>query len=96
VTGSIAVRGGDSTTLTVTYLVPDAVRTVEGARQVALRVLPQPTMAGVHFQIRVVLPDGSTFLSASPGLKRRGATAVFAGVREGPADLELRFGLDQA
>jgi hypothetical protein len=96
VTGSIAVRGGDSTTLTVTYLVPDAVRTVEGARQVALRVLPQPTMAGVLFQIRVVLPDGSTFLSASPGLKRRGATAVFAGVREGPADLELRFGLDQA
>jgi hypothetical protein len=96
VTGSIAVRGGDSTTLTVTYLVPDAVRTVEGARQVALRVLPQPTMAGVLFQIRVVLPDGSTFLSASPGLKRRGATAVFAGVREGPADLEIRFGLDQA
>jgi hypothetical protein len=96
VTGSIAVRGGESTTLTVTYLVPDAVRTVEGARQVALRVLPQPTMAGVLFQIEVVLPDGSTFVSASPGLKRRGATAVFAGIREGAADLELRFGLGQA
>jgi hypothetical protein len=96
VTGSIAVRGGDSTTLTVTYVVPDAVRTVEGARQVALRVLPQPTMAGVLFQIRVVLPEGSTFLSASPGLKRRGATADFAGVREGAADFELRFGLGRA
>ena len=96
VTGSVAVRGGESTTLTVTYLVPDAVRTVEGARQVALRVVPQPTMAGVLFQIRVVLPDGSTFVSASPGLKRRGATAVFAGVREGAVDLELRFGLGQA
>jgi Protein of unknown function (DUF4012) len=92
VTGSIAVRGGDSTTLTVTYQVPDAVRTVDGAKEVALRVMPQPTLAGVRFQIRVVLPDGSTIVSASPGLQRRGDTAVFSGVRDGAVDLSLRFG----
>jgi hypothetical protein len=96
VTGSIAVRGGESTTLTVTYLVPDAVRTVDGADEVALRVMPQPTLAGVRFQIRVALPDGSTIVSASPELERRGETAIFSGVRGGPVDLELRFGVGQA
>ncbi|MDP9118843.1 MAG: DUF4012 domain-containing protein, partial [Actinomycetota bacterium] len=96
VTGSVAVRGGDSTTLTVTYLVPDAVRTVDGAREVALRVIPQPTLAGVRFQIRVVLPDGSTIKSASPGLQRQGDTAVFSGVQDATMDLELRFAVGQA
>jgi hypothetical protein len=91
VTGSIAVRGGEATTLTVSYLVPDAVRTVDGAKQVALRLIPQPTMAGVRIQIRVVLPDGSTIMSASPELQRRGDAAVFSAVQRGPVDLELRF-----
>lgn len=95
VTGSVSVRGGDSTTLTVTYLVPDAVRTVDGAREVALRVVPQPTLAGVRFQIRIVLPDGSTIVSTSPGLQRRGDTAVFSGVQEATTDLALRFGVGQ-
>ncbi len=95
VTGSIAVRGGDSTTLTVTYLVPDAVRTVDGAREVALRVVPQPTLAGVRFQIRIVLPDGSTIVSTSPGLQRRGDSAVFSGVQDATTDLALRFGVGQ-
>ena len=95
VTGSVAVRGGDSTTLTVTYLVPDAVRTVDGAREVALRVVPQPTLAGVRFQIRIVLPDGSTIVSTSPGLQRRGDTAVFSGVQDATTDLALRFGVGQ-
>jgi hypothetical protein len=91
VTGSIAVRGGEATTLTVSYLVPDAVRTIDGAKQVALRLIPQPTMAGVRIQIRVVLPDGSTIMSASPELQRRGDAAVFSAVQRGPVDLELRF-----
>lgn len=95
VTGSVAVRGGDSTTLTVTYLVPDAVRTVDGAREVALRVMPQPTLAGVRFQIRIVLPDGSTIVSTSPGLQRRGDTATFSGVQDATTDLALRFGVGQ-
>ena len=95
VTGSVAVRGGDSTTLTVTYLVPDAVRTVDGAREVALRVMPQPTLAGVRFQIRIVLPDGSTIVSTSPGLQRRGDTAIFSGVQDATTDLALRFGVGQ-
>jgi hypothetical protein len=92
VAGSIAVRGGESTTLTVSYEVPDAVRTVDSAEEIALRVTPQPSMAGTRFQVRIVLPDGSTILSASPGLERRGGAAVFSGVREGALDLTLRFG----
>jgi Protein of unknown function (DUF4012) len=91
VTGSVAVRGGESTTLTVSYRIPNAVRTVDGVGQVALRILPQPTMAGVRYQIRVVLPDGSTVVSASPGFERRGGAAVFAGVRGGPFELQLGF-----
>jgi hypothetical protein len=92
VTGSIAVRGGGSTSLTVTYRVPDVVRTVDGAKRIALRVVPQPTLAGVRYELRVALPDGSTILSASPGVKRRGDTATFSGVRGGAVDLEVRFG----
>jgi len=92
VTGSIVVRGGDSATLTVSYVVPDVVRTIDGVNQVVLRVLPQPTLDGVRFQIRLVLPEGASIVSASPGLERRGSSALFSGIRGGPADLELRFG----
>jgi hypothetical protein len=92
VTGSIAVRGGESTTLTVSYEVPDAVRTVDRVKEIALRVMPQPSMAGMRFQVRIVLPDGSTIVSASPGLEGRGGTAVFSAVRRGTLDLTLRFG----
>ena len=94
VTGSITVRGGDSATLTVTYVVPDVVRTVEGSKQLALRVLPQPTLHGVRYQLRLVLPDGSSVLSASPDLDERASGATFSGVRGGPVDLVLRFGAD--
>jgi len=96
VTGSIAVRGGDSETLSVSYLVPDVVRTVDGVDRVVLRVLPQPTLSGVRFQIRLVLPDGSSILSTSPGLEGRGSTATFSAVRGGAIELELRFGPDDA
>jgi len=95
VTGSIAVRGGGSTSLTVGYVVPDAVRTVNGAKEVTLRVVPQPTMAGIRYEIRVSLPDGSTILSASAAMDRRGDAAAFSGVLEGSLDLDLRFGLGQ-
>ena len=92
VTGSIEVRGGGSTSLTVSYSVPDVVRTVDGAKEVVLRVVPQPTLSGVRYQLRIALPEGSIILSASPGLEGRGDTATFSGVRGGIVDLELRFG----
>ena len=92
VTGSILVRGGESATLTVTYDVPDAVRTVDGLEQLMLRVLPQPTLSGMRFQLGIVLPEGSNVVSTSPGLERRTDGATFSGVRGGPVDLELRFG----
>jgi hypothetical protein len=96
VTGSIAVRGGESTSLTVTYVVPDVVRTVEGAKAIVHRILPQPTLEGVRYQLRIAMPDGSTIVSASPGLERRGDTATFSGVRGGAVDLEIRFGGGQS
>jgi hypothetical protein len=96
VTGSIIVRGGDSETLTVSYVVPDVVRTVDGVNQVVLRVLPQPTIDGVTFQVRVVLPDGASIVSASPGLETRGNAALLSGVRGAPTDLELRFGAGES
>jgi hypothetical protein len=92
VSGSIAVRGGESTSLTVTYVVPGVVRTVEGVKEIVLRIVPQPTLAGVRYQLNVALPDGSIIVSASPGLERRGDSATFSGVRGGPVDLEIRFG----
>ena len=95
VTGSILVRGGESATLTVTYDVPDAVRTVDGVTQLMLRVLPQPTLSGVRFQLRIVLPEGSNIVSASRGLVTGAGAATFSGVRGGSVDLELRFGPDE-
>lgn len=91
VTGSILVRGGESATLTVTYDVPDAVRTVDGLEQLMLRVLPQPTLSGMRFQLGIVLPEGSNVVSTSPGLEGRTDGATFSGVRGGSVDLELRF-----
>jgi hypothetical protein len=96
VTGSIAVRGGESTSLTVAYVVPDAVRTVNGVKEITLRLVPQPTMAGIRYEIRVSLPERSTILSASPQLVRRGDAAVFSGAQGGAMDLDLRFGLGQS
>jgi hypothetical protein len=96
ITGSIVVRGGGSETLTVTYVVPDLVQSVEGGKRIVLRVLPQPTLDGVRFQLRIVLPDGSSILSASPELVGRASAATFSGVRGGPFDLVLRFGASES
>jgi hypothetical protein len=91
VAGSVAIAGGGSTTLTVTYAIDEAVRVVGDVRELRLRVLPQPTLAGVEHVVRVSLPEGWTIVSASPQFDRRGDTATFSGVRSGPADLEMRF-----
>jgi hypothetical protein len=91
VTGSIAVRGHGSSTLTVTYVVDDLVRRVDGANQIMMRLLPQPTIRGIRYEVKLRLPDGSTIVSSSHGLERRGATATLSGVRGGPVDLEVRF-----
>jgi hypothetical protein len=95
VSGSISVRGGESATLTVSYVVPGVVQTVDGSKQLTLRVLPQPTMHGVRFQLRVVLPEGSSIHSTSPGLVGRTSDATFSAVRGGPVDLVLEFGAEE-
>jgi hypothetical protein len=95
VTGSISVRGGDSATLTVSYVVPGVVQTIEGSNQLTLKVRPQPTVDGVRFQLRVVLPEGSSIHSASRGFAGRAGTATFSAVRGGPVDLVLRFGAEE-
>ena len=94
VSGSISVRGGESATLTVSYVVPGVVQTVDGSKQLTLRILPQPTMNGVRFQLRVVLPEGSSIHSTSPGLVGRTGDATFSAVRGGPVDLVLEFGAE--
>lgn len=93
ITGTVTVRAGGSTTLTATYNVDQAVRIVDGERQVDLRVIPQPTVEGVRYELRVALPDGSTILDASSSFDRRGDTATFSRVQSGPVDLRVRFAL---
>ena len=55
------------------------------------------TMAGIRYEIRVSLPDGSTIVSASAAMesarRRRG---VLRRARRTAADLDLRFGLGQS
>jgi hypothetical protein len=91
VTGSLAVRGGASTTFTVTYVVDGLVRRIGGLNEFVVRLLPQPTVTGVRYQVRIELPDGSRIESASRELERRGTAAVFSGTRAGELDLELRY-----
>jgi hypothetical protein len=91
VTGSIDVRAGASSTLTVTYVVEDAARRMDGTKGIVVRLVPQPTLGGVRYQVRIELPDDSTIVSASPELERRGGTAVFSGVRAGSVDLDVRY-----
>lgn len=91
VTGSIEIAGGGSTTLTVTYAVDDVVRVDGDEREVLVRLLPQPTVAGVDHVVRIAIPDGSAIVSASPQFERRSAVVTFSGVRSAPLDLALRF-----
>ena len=91
VAGSVAIAAGGSTTLTVTYAVDDVVRTVGDARELQLRVLPQPTLAGVEHAVVIRFPEGWTILSASPQFDRRADRVSFSEVDSGPVDLSLRF-----
>jgi hypothetical protein len=91
VTGSIAIRAGASRTFTVTYTVDDVVQRIEGVNALVVRLLPQPTVNGVAYQVRIELPDGSRIESASRELDRRGTAAVFSGTRAGELDLALRY-----
>jgi hypothetical protein len=91
ITGSVSIRGGSSSTLTVSYVVRDAVVASEDGNGLALRLLPQPTLAGIGYSLRITLPEGARFASASRGLVVRGSTASFTGIRLGPADMELVY-----
>ena len=91
VTGSIEIAAGGSTTLTVSYRVDDVVRVDGDERELTVRLLPQPTLAGVGHVVRISIPEGSAIVSASPQLERRANVATFSVVRSAPLDLVLRF-----
>jgi hypothetical protein len=91
VTGSVEVDGGTSTTFTVSYVVDDVARSVEGWNQLTIRCLPQPTIEGTRYQVGIRLSDGSRIGPTSPELRARGTSASFAGTLSGPVDLQLRY-----
>ena len=91
VTGSVEVGGGTSTTFTVSYLVDDVARSVEGWNELRIRCLPQPTIDGTRYQVGILLPDGSRIGPTSPELRARGTSASFVGTLSGPVDLQLRY-----
>lgn len=89
VNGSVTVRGGAAATLTITYVVRDALESEDGDARIAIRLFPQPTLEGIPYSIRVGLPDGTVVASASPEFEVRGDAATFSGIRTSPVDLEL-------
>jgi hypothetical protein len=91
VTGSVSIRGGDSSTLTVTYSLKDATTTSGDERTFVLRLAPQPTLAGIAYSIAISVPEGVGIVSASHDLQIRGSSASFSGLRGGPEDLEIRY-----
>jgi hypothetical protein len=91
VRGSVSIPGGDSSTLTVAYLVRDAVAVIDEERALVLRLVPQPTLAGITYALRLTVPEGATIVSASPDVEVRSSTASFTGRRGGPTDLEIRY-----
>ena len=90
VIGSVSIRGGSSATLTVGYVVRNAVVERDDGKALALRLLPQPTLEGIGYSVRITLPEGAGFVSTR-GLVVRGSTASFTGVRTGPADVEVVY-----
>jgi hypothetical protein len=91
VTGSVSIRGGESSTLTVTYVVEDAVAAGGDDRGLVLQLLPQPTLEGIAYALRITTPEGATIVSASPVLDVRGSSASFTEQRGGPTNLEIRY-----
>ena len=91
VTGSVQVGGRESTTFTVSYVVNDIAPLVDGWNELTIRCLPQPTIGGTRYQIRIRLPDGSRIGPTSRELQARGTSAGFTGTLSGPVDLELRY-----
>ena len=91
VTGSVSIRGGETSTFTVTYQVKDAVAAEGDERSLVLQLLPQPTLGGIAYALRVTAPEGAAIVSASPELDVRGSSASFTELRGGPADLEIRY-----
>jgi hypothetical protein len=91
VTGSVSIRGGESSTFTVTYSLREAVRAEGDERRVVLLLLPQPTFEGIAYALRIQAPDEARIVSASPELDVRGGSATFAELRGGPIDLEISY-----
>ncbi|HET9672612.1 MAG TPA: hypothetical protein VFQ40_07165, partial [Actinomycetota bacterium] len=91
VRGSVSIRAGTSATLTASYLVRDALVADAEASRLVVRVLPQPSLEGISYAIRIELPEGAALLSASQDLRLRGDALTFSGTRTSPFDLALRL-----
>lgn len=89
--GSMVIRAGAAATLTVAYVVPEALAPDEGGPRLVVRLLPQPTIEGISYAVRVRLPEEAALASVSPELSVRGDAVTFTGVRTDPIDLEMRF-----
>jgi hypothetical protein len=92
VRGSVSVRSETAATLTVSYLVRDAVVTTDEGSSLVLRLLPQPTLEGISYSIRIGVSEGAVISSPSSQLRPRGGALTFGGVQTGPVDLELAVG----
>ena len=92
VTGSVAVRGGSSATMTIRYVVKKDANVSDGDEHaVVVRLVPQPTFSGVTYAVQWVPPGEATIDRVSPGWRVAGSTVMYSGPREGPADLEVRY-----
>jgi hypothetical protein len=90
ITGEVLVPGGTSATLTLTYRVAVTGVGVD-PDVVGLQVVPQPTLEGVTHAIAIRAPSGASFVSASPGLRRRGSEASITEVLTSHLSLEVRL-----
>jgi Protein of unknown function (DUF4012) len=89
VRGSVSIRGGTDATLTVSYVVREVFAADDDGSRLVVRLVPQPSLEGVSYVIRILVPEGTVVSSASPELQRSGGALTFRGVRTDPLDLEL-------
>ena len=76
--GLIHALPGETSTFTITYIVPDAVTNVDGdLREYRMDFLPQPSLRPVPLHVRFELPEGTSALSTSVGLALDGSTATY-------------------
>jgi hypothetical protein len=82
---------GETSTWSVTYVVPDAVTTAGGGQEYRLDFVPQPNLVPTPISVTIHLPDGSTETSTSPGVQTDGQTASFADSPASAQPIWVRF-----